>query len=163
MIKMYNVEVLSKFPVVQHFPFGSLFAWEKDPAAKQIQASVHTSSQPKSSSMSSSAPTSRQPALRDPLANPSQVPRDPLAAGGPGGMPMTAAPWATARTGAPQGLRDPMAAGGPAGMPMTAAPWAARGGAPAPASTFARPMENTRAPWAKGGEGAGSGGPLPRR
>ena len=161
MIKMYNVEVLSKFPVVQHFPFGSLFAWEKDPAAKQIQASVHTSSQPKSTSMTSpSAPTSRQPA-----------PRDPLAAGGPAGMPMTAAPWAAARTGAPQGLRDPMAAGGPTGMPMTGmpmtgAPWAARGGAAMPAAT-AGPMETTKAPWAKRGDGAGSegarGGPLPRR
>lgn len=31
MIKMYNAEVLSKFPVVQHFPFGSLFSWEQDP------------------------------------------------------------------------------------------------------------------------------------
>jgi serine/threonine-protein phosphatase 2A activator len=30
---MYNAEVLSKFPVVQHFPFGSLFSWEEDPTA----------------------------------------------------------------------------------------------------------------------------------
>jgi serine/threonine-protein phosphatase 2A activator len=30
---MYNVEVLSKFPVVQHFHFGGLFKWERDPAA----------------------------------------------------------------------------------------------------------------------------------
>ena len=29
MLRMYNAEVLSKFPVVQHFPFGSVFAWER--------------------------------------------------------------------------------------------------------------------------------------
>jgi serine/threonine-protein phosphatase 2A activator len=37
MIKMYNVEVLSKFPVVQHFHFGGLFKWQRDPAAPAAQ------------------------------------------------------------------------------------------------------------------------------
>ena len=46
MIKMYNVEVLSKFPVVQHFPLGSLFSWDRDAAATELPTSVHSSSQP---------------------------------------------------------------------------------------------------------------------
>jgi serine/threonine-protein phosphatase 2A activator len=131
---MYNVEVLSKFPVVQHFPFGSLFAWEKDPNAKIIQASVHTSSQPKSSSTSSATPTARpQPALRDVRAN------APV-----GNNQATQAPWASSSAAlppAPSGPNQP-----------TRAPWASS--TPAPPSV----ERGTTAPWARipGGQDTGN-------
>jgi serine/threonine-protein phosphatase 2A activator len=153
MIKMYNAEVLSKFPVVQHFPFGSLFAWEKDPSAKLIQASVHTSSQPKASTVPTSTSSTSayssprpQPNLRNPvpeIASARAPPphsqgqlRDPLA------EPMsaaTAAPWAR-----PAPTARPMAGPNVPSSPdqPTRAPWAGRTPAPPP------PGGGTKAPWA---------------
>lgn len=78
MLKMYNAEVLSKFPVVQHFPFGSMFRWEKDPHAKSPPATIHSNSQP----------------LRNPMGNTVSTVR-------PGGQPSTAAPWAATGRPAP--------------------------------------------------------------
>lgn len=99
---MYNAEVLSKFPVVQHFPFGSLFSFDPDPDAHVPPPSVHTASQP------TAAPTGMQP----PTAR-------------PGG---TAAPWAQGATRAGPGAGTGMPA--PTARPGvgTAAPWAQGGG-----------------------------------
>ena len=92
---MYNAEVLSKFPVVQHFRFGSLFSWDQDPAAPPPLPSVHASSQPvRDASGASLENASARP-------QPHEVTKAPWA-NKPAAMPnagtiAVTAPWATTK------------------------------------------------------------------
>lgn len=129
LIKMYDAEVLSKFPVVQHFPFGSVLKWEKDPDAKVPVQTTHQTSQP----------------LRDPTgggggSTNATVMRPPGAIGGAG----TAAPRASS---AATGTRAPPP---PAGFVngVTQAPWAKGAGSGAGPGAGGRmpPPTNSRQP-----------------
>ncbi|OJJ77936.1 hypothetical protein ASPBRDRAFT_50755 [Aspergillus brasiliensis CBS 101740] len=136
MIKMYNAEVLSKFPVVQHFPFGSLFSWDRDPNAIPQPSTVHTSSAPQP--RQTEAPPVSGAGTKAPWATSQAVP--PTSG--------TTAPWAAARgpTRAPTLPDTSRLPPGP--MAPTRAPWASA--APGPAGT-ADPQGDvtTKAPWAK--------------
>lgn len=94
MIKMYNAEVLSKFPVVQHFPFGSLFSWERDSNTVPPPTSAHMASGPQSRPKEAAPPTRQAPDVgtKAPWAT---APRPAPAA------EATVAPWAAKAEGTP--------------------------------------------------------------
>lgn len=162
MIKMYSGEVLSKFPVVQHFPFGSLFSWDQDPTAVTPATSVHTVNQPSTNGTGSALAS--QPSTR-------RAPQDGMSIPWPGQSPdlppsaiQTAAPWAgkpttSSSTLAVTGRQIPPKApwagsdtrSSAQSMPPIQAPWATGASTPNPGSM----LPPTRAPWPKPGSGTG--------
>jgi serine/threonine-protein phosphatase 2A activator len=150
MIKMYNAEVLSKFPVVQHFPFGSLFSFDRDPNAVMPPTTVHTTSGPQGRPVvpdagppsTSTARPSADAGTKAPWATAESSTRAPPPMGA------TAAPWATGRPNepsvAPPALSDTSRLP-PGPMAPTRAPWTS-GQPPPPPPGGDGP---TKAPWAK--------------
>ncbi|KAL2827196.1 phosphotyrosyl phosphatase activator [Aspergillus cavernicola] len=129
MIKMYNAEVLSKYPVVQHFPFGSLFSWERDPNAIGPVMTAHTSATsrktdeatpshpagpgtraPWAGANAPGPPTNIARGITSPLPDTSRLP--------PGPMTPTRAPWASSLPARPTPTGDST------GQAPTRAPWA---------------------------------------
>lgn len=135
MIKMYNAEVLSKFPVVQHFNFGSLFSWDIDPKAVSVPATAHSKSQPSSHTISVSGNTSGAPTSR---TTQQEGTRAPWASSAPiQAAVTTSAPWAMNPSEAPPQ---------PANSASTRAPWAT----PGSSSNESQNNVPTQAPWASG-------------
>lgn len=142
---MYNAEVLSKFPVVQHFPFGSLFGWHQNTQAVSASASAPILSQTNNTGVPSTRHVAQE-SLKAPWAsvpgNAASLPTQfPGAASQPNhGETVTRAPWA-----------QPSTVSQPQVEPSTRAPWASQGrGLPNRNTNSPRVHDGpTRAPWAK--------------
>ncbi|KAF2398730.1 rotamase PTPA-1 [Trichodelitschia bisporula] len=141
MMKMYAAEVLAKFPVIQHFPFGALFSWERAPGLPPAPEYSNPAPMARPTATQAGAGTAAPWTAAGSQGASARMPPPPQAGTG------TAAPWAAAGSQAASARMPPPQAGR-----GTAAPWASTGsqGAsarmPPPTGTRAPFTSTTRAP-----------------
>jgi serine/threonine-protein phosphatase 2A activator len=86
MLKMYAAEVLGKFPVVQHFPFGSLLKWERTSGSTPLAPTIHGQQLPTNAAPGHSAIPAASIGTKAPWAGLKTVKQ------AEGGIPSTRAP-----------------------------------------------------------------------
>lgn len=139
MMKMFNAEVLAKFPVVQHFPFGSLFSWDIDPHAAPPTHSVHMMNQPLAAAATAAAAALSSTNAEHGAGSPRAVPSITR---------ITRAPWAQARMPLPAdtGISDSSTTLGPNSGSLASRQ--SQGESHRRPETTAAQVTITKAPWA---------------